>query len=373
MSLFTFPSEIQKLEKSLIRDIYDRALPGSINLGLGEIQLPLPHHFKEKISEIIFQENIRYTPNAGLTSFRKKISLYYEKRIDYNNVCVTVGAEEALYLACAVLLNSNDEVLIADPAYPAYETIVNLNKAKPVIFNRCEDNDFHLDLNDLQNKITNRSKMIIISNPSNPLGTTLTNTEIEHLINICETENILLVIDEIYRDLSLSDPIKTLLGRSANIIIVSGLSKSHCLSGWRIGWIVAQNSLFIEKIIKYHQYLVTCAPFVSQRVGELALSETGSLISSDFKKILAENYRCCLDLINSLMPGIQTVKPQAAPYIFLNLHRDSYKFAINLLNEKIIVTPGTAFGNNCKNWIRINYALNRKPLTEALKRLSSII
>lgn len=365
----TFSRITDNLEKSTIRKVFDKALPDSINLGLGEIQFPLPSFLKKAAYEIIDNEEIRYTPNAGLTSLRKRVAQYYDDIIPWQNTCITVGAEEALYLVLAVLINPGDEVLISDPAYPAYKTLIRLRQGNAVIFKRRIDDNFIIDFNDLKNSISQKTKAIIISNPSNPLSTCLKKEEISSLISICEENDVYLIIDEIYRELYINKPIKSLLQKSKKVIVISGLSKSHCLSGWRLGWIVSQEEELIQRIIKYHQYLVTCASYISQRLAEKALSDEGMNLVKINRVKLQKNYYFCKNYISNHFSNINMIESDAAPYLFVNINRDALIFCENLLQKRVIVMPGIAFGDICRNWIRINYAIEETVLEKAIQLL----
>jgi len=261
--------------KSSIRKIFESAPSGAINFGIGEIQLPAPALFLKEAERILREENLRYTPNAGLPSTREAIASYYNHVISGNNVCVTVGAEEAVYATLQAIINPGDQILISDPSFLAYETIIGFLGGETVKFNLIPEQDFYIDFDNLISKLSSKSKALVLTNPSNPMGKTLSNDELRQLIDICRKHNILIICDEVYRELYVKNPSATMLELYENSVVISSLSKSHCMSGWRLGWAVSQNSKLIKAVTVAHQYIATCASYLAQRVAVMALSPSG--------------------------------------------------------------------------------------------------
>lgn len=359
MKKFAQARHLDFLKISKIRQIMNSAPSDSINLGLGEIQFPLAEYFLSSIEELLKTENTYYTPNAGLPELKQKICNYY--KITFNdNVCVTAGAEEALFATLNAVLNSDDEVLIADPGFVAYGTIVKMMKAIPVYFD-LNVNDFSFIEQKFSDKISAKTKVVLLNNPINPTGTTYTKENLEFIVDICEKHNILLVVDEVYRELNLEEKIPTILDISKNAVVISSLSKSHALSGWRLGWVASHRSDIIKSIVKIHQYICTCAHTLSQRLAVRAFSHKGKEVNEYLKKLLLQNRQFVQKKINhnKLLPN------NHHPYFFVKVQND-IEVTKKLLQRHVIVIPGSAFGKNGKNWIRINYGIDLKLLGEGI-------
>ncbi|RLC50275.1 MAG: aspartate aminotransferase, partial [Candidatus Cloacimonadota bacterium] len=184
-------SRINFVEQSVIRKIFEKTPPNSINLGLGEIQFPTPQIFLEYGKEVLDEGYIRYTPNAGLLELRETIAKYYEDRISSANICVTNGAEEAVFASIFCYVNPGEEVMLANPTFVAYETIIKMAQGIPVYFDLNPDAGFRLDKNSFLDKLSSKTKMIILNNPSNPLGIGFSEEEIDFILDICKKKNIL--------------------------------------------------------------------------------------------------------------------------------------------------------------------------------------
>ena len=352
-------SHFQNLEISELRKFTDKAPANSINMGLGEIRLPIHPKIKEYLIKLIKTETFNYTPNAGLSDLRDMI------KNDYPNseVCVTCGAEEAIFATLFSVLSPNDEVLIANPGYLAYKTIIELCKAKPVYFNLNLYPEFTLDKKSLLQSITKKTKAIIISNPSNPVGKILNSKDLEFIKRITYENNILLIVDEIYRELFIKSPIKSAYDTLPNILIISGISKAFAMAGWRLGWAVSFNKKLISGITVAHQYIATNAPTISQKIAIKILSEKKFFLDY-YRNILKSRYNLFSNLLSNSFPFIE---PDAAPYLFINFSQDDYQLAKELSNKGLLAIPGSFFGNNAKGWIRFNYAIDENKLKQAIE------
>ncbi len=361
-----FAERIKSIRKSDIRKIFDSAPSGSINLGLGEIQFPTPRIVTGYAKEVIDKGNIPYTPNAGLIELRKKVADYYHTEF-CDNVCITVGAEEALFTTLFCYLNPDDEVMLANPTFLAYKTIIEMVGGKPVYFDLDPDNNFKLIRNSFIKSITSRTKMIILNNPSNPLGICFDADETDFIIKICKEKNILILVDEVYRELFLEKRQKSFMEFDGDIIVVSSLSKSHCMTGWRLGWAVSPKKELIEPIINIHQFVCTCAPFISQKAAIKALSEEGVAEKEKIRKKLVSNRKSAVEFIEKNIPDAKILSNSSSPYLFINFCIDDILLTNDLLKEGLIVIPGSAFGSNGKNWIRISYAVEKNILIKGLE------
>ena len=351
------------VKKSAIRQLVDSAPADAINLGLGEIQFPLPEFLKQKAAEIINFKNIGYSTNAGLIELRKAICDYYQCEFN-DNVCITAGAEEALFAALFSYINKGDEVLIANPTFLAYKTIVEMLGAKVSSFSLDPQNEFALNENSLRIAITDKTKAMILCNPSNPLGIALNDHEIDLIIDICRKNKILLIVDEVYRELFLDERSRSFLDTDLDTIIISSLSKSHCMSGWRIGWAISQKSELIAPIIKTHQYICTCAPVISQFLALEALSIEGMQAKEEIRIKLAENRKFAIDYLSNA--NIEFLLNSSSPYLFVKVNGDDWKVAEALSKMGVIVIPGSAFGSNGKGFVRINYGIESDKLSKSI-------
>jgi len=364
-------SRLGGISKSSIRKIFDKAPEGSINMGLGELQFPTPKKIIRYAQNILENGYVPYTANAGDPELIESILKYYNN-IENIDVCVTIGAEEAAFISILGYVEEGDEVLIADPGFVAYESIVNISGGKVIKFDLDPENNFKIDFKDFASKITPKTKMIVISNPSNPLGISLRQDEIDFLINVSQKNDLLLLVDEIYRDLYHSHRSDTFLGKYRNVIVVSGLSKSHCMTGWRIGWVVAEKNL-IAPMIDLHQYNCTCVPYLSQKTAVYALSEDGLLENNIIRKYLTVNYNYITDKFSRFLPEIKFIESDVSPYFFIRSLAEEQIVIDSLSKAGIICTPGSAFGDNSLNWIRLSYGLNIDILEKAVDRIISVL
>jgi len=358
---------MKNIKKSLIRQIFDSAPKNSINLGLGEIQFPTPKIVCDYAKEILDDGNIRYTPNAGIYELREAIANYYQNTIPAENVCVTCGAEEAIYATLSCILNPEDEVLLANPCFLAYSSIIEMLNGIPVYFDLNPQQNFKLDKKSFLDGISQKTKAVLLNNPSNPLGIIFSKDEIKFILETCHKHNILIIVDEIYRELFLNEKTPSFLELTENVIVISGVSKSHCMTGWRLGWVASHQKDLIEKIITAHQYICTCAPFLSQKAAIKALSEEGMKSADEIRIKLKRNYEFLIKYFDENHIEYKTLKIASSPYFFLNFGIDDRKLSRGLLEKGVIVIPGTAFGSNGKNWIRINYGVEREILKKGLK------
>lgn len=363
-------TRFKNMEKSEIRQIFDNAPKDSINFGLGELQFDTPKTLLKHASDIISNETIRYTPNAGMLELRRSVANYYAIPFK-NNVCITVGAQEAIFASLFSFIESGDEVLIPDPSFIAYNSIVRMLDGIPVSFDLDPRNNFKLDKNSLTKKLTPKTKMLILNDPSNPLGTNLDKEDRAEIIEFCTKNKIILIVDEIYRELYLKRRSRSYIKEKCNVIVISGLSKSHCLSGWRIGWLTSQNEDLIKPIITAHQYICTCAPYLSQKVALKALSKDEFTDISDIRKKIVHNFKIVKGFMQDL--NLKFHRPSSAPYLFLKTEIDDRGLAKKLLDNGLITMPGSIFGKNGKKWLRINYGVDEKTLKKGLNILSDTI
>lgn len=359
---------IKFLEKSAIRKIVEAAPANSVNFGLGEIQFPPPRFLIDHAKQILDSKLLGYTHNAGLLELRESICNYYNTEFN-NNVCVSNGAEEALFATFFSYLNPDDEVIIADPTFLAYRTIAEMLGAKIVAFDLDAASNFSLNKISFQKAFSKKTKLVVLNNPSNPTGTCFGKDEIDLIVKTCAEKKVLLVVDEVYRELFIEERPESFLSHKADVICISSLSKSHCLSGWRLGWAISNQPELIEPIIKVHQYISTCAPTLSQEIALKAFSKTGMEESEKIRQQLLTNRKIVLDYL----AGINILPNKSLPYLFVQVEVNDVKFAYELAKKGAIVIPGSAFGANAYGWIRLNCGIEKNSFLRGLKILRSYL
>ncbi len=355
------------MKKSIIRQIFDSAQADSINLGLGELQFPMPEYLHSEAVKVLFEENIRYTPNAGLLNSRHAIAGQY-KQASYEQVVITNGAQEALFATFKTLLTPGDEILLPDPGFSAYESIARMLGAVPKFYHLDERRNFALDNDSLFSQITPKTKAILINTPGNPTSIALTENELNVIANCCRINDLYLISDEIYRDLYLEKLANSAWDFYQKTIIISGLSKSHCMTGWRIGWVLAPLEI-AQEITVTHQYISTCANYIGQRLCEYAFTDQARQFQRELRAKLRVNYRTLQDILSNTIIN----RSDSAPYFFINIHKDGFEFAKKMLDYKVIVIPGIAFSKHLTNWIRISFALPEEQLIVGAEILSKYL
>lgn len=358
---------IRGIELSQIRQIVDHAPKDAISLALGEIRLPLPQVLRDKALEIMQTLNPVYTPNAGLPELRQQIADYYQGLCSADQVCVTNGAEEAIYCVLSALVNQGDRIAIPDPDYTANPAIARIMQADLVILPFNED--FRtIDWNLWDEILGHKVKYLIFSSPQNPSGFHFGKDDSDKLLELCRKYDIVLICDEIYRELIYEGQTPGLMGRYDNLFVIGGLSKSHAMSGFRIGWVISPPG-FSSSIIKMHQYISTCAGHLPQELAIFALSEPGMGASAEIKAQCQAKLSLATDILTGKLNSENLHLPKAGPYIMLKTRGDSFSKAKELAMKGVICVPGTAFGTRTKKWLRINFAVPDDILYKGLEIL----
>ena len=362
MRPLTESRRLRDIELSLIRRIMQDAPPDAINLALGELGFPLPDILRQKALELLREATPVYTPNAGLPELRAAIASQYPG-CTADQVCVCNGVEEAIFVSLLALLDPGDLVAIPDPDYPAYPAIVKILECKVIRL------PFESDLSSVDRELWARQlntgvKALILSHPSNPAGHLFSEEEMLWLVETCHAQGITLVVDEIYSRLLFQGQLASPYGLDRDIVFLGGLSKSHCMSGWRIGWAVSPPEL-AGAVIKARQYVSTCSNWLSQQLAVFALSAEGRVAADE---VLAELQACRRLAREKLEPwGEALLAPDATPYLMLRVKGDDLRICSNLASRGVICVPGSAFGERSRGWLRLNYAVGRDKLAQALE------
>lgn len=350
------------IEISLIRQINALATPLSVNLGIGEPNIE-PDETLREMARHATSVPWRYSPNAGHLSLRKKIAgnTGFDAR---GEVCVTAGTQEALYAIFQAYVDPGDEVLVPNPGFISYATVARLCGATPVPYD-LEPPDWMLDPNKL--RITKKTKVIVVNSPSNPLGAVIDDAAMTRIAQ----HDALVVSDEVYRELWFESPPPSMLGRSPNVIVVNGMSKSHSMTGLRLGWIFAREEI-MKPIVTAHQYITTCASVFSQALGELILdnAEWNALWLESVRAQFRTQREAALHSIEHEL-GATIPSPAGAFYVFVPVPAcDTVTFAKTLAADAaVLVIPGVAFGSAGEGFVRISFAASLDQIGSGIERM----
>ena len=376
-----FNKQLDKIQVSLIRQ-FDQAIseiPGVLRLTLGEPDFTTPDHVKEAAKRAIDQNQSYYTGMSGLLTLRQAASDFVKEKyqLDYapeNEILVTIGATEALSATLTAILEEGDKVLLPAPAYPGYEPIVNLVGAEIVEIDTTE-NGFVLTPEMLEKAILEQGdklKAVILNYPANPTGITYSREQLESLADVLRKYEIFVVCDEVYSELTYTGEAHVSLGTMLRdqAIIINGLSKSHAMTGWRLGFIFAP-AVFTAQLIKSHQYLVTAANTMAQHAAVEALT-AGKNDAEPMKKEYIQRRDYIIEKMTAL--GFEIIKPDGAFYIFAKIpagyNQDSFAFLKDFAYKKAVAfIPGAAFGRYGEGYVRLSYAASMETIREAMKRL----
>lgn len=380
-----FNKYLDKIEVSLIRQ-FDQSIsdvPGIMKLTLGEPDFTTPEHVKEAAKAAIDANQSNYTGMAGLVALRQAAADFVKDKyhLTYNpdnEILVTIGATEALSATLTAILEPGDTVLLPAPAYPGYEPIVNLVGADIVEIDTT-GNDFVLTPEVLEQAILEQGdslKAVLLNYPTNPTGVTYSREQIKALADVLRKYDVFVISDEVYSELTYTDEPHVSIAEylPEQTILINGLSKSHAMTGWRIGLIFAP-AVFTAQLIKSHQYLVTAATTMAQ----FAAIEALSACKDDALPMKAEYVKrrdYIIDKMSAL--GFKIIKPDGAFYIFAKIpegyEQDSFKFCQDFAREKAVAfIPGVAFGKYGEGYLRLSYAASMETITTAMERLKEFM
>lgn len=376
-------STIQDIKPSGIRKFFDIAqeLDGVISLGVGEPDFKTPWSVRQKAIQTIENKRTVYTANAGLESLRCSISKYTKKHlgVEYDplhEIIVTVGGSEAIDISIRSMVEPGDEVLIVEPCFVCYSPIVRLSGGIPVSIETKVENSFKLTAEELREKITDKTKLLILPFPNNPTGAIMTREDLEKIAEVLRDTNIMVLSDEIYSELTYGRKhcsIVEIDGMKERTVLINGFSKAFAMTGWRLGYACAPRPI-AEQIVKLHQFAIMCSPTVSQYAGIEALENC----EKEVKKMVAEynvRRRFVTDSFNRL--GLTCFNPEGAFYVFPCIKSTgltSEEFCEKLLySKKVAVVPGNAFGDCGEGYIRVSYAYSLNHINEAVSRIGGFL
>ncbi|HEX9164049.1 MAG TPA: pyridoxal phosphate-dependent aminotransferase [Thermoanaerobaculia bacterium] len=361
------PAErLHGIELSLIRQINALATPLSVNLGIGEPNFE-PDETLREMARRATAVPWRYSPNAGQLSLRKKIAerTTYDPRTE---VCVTAGTQEALYAIFQAYVNPGDEVLVPNPGFISYATIARICGATPVPY-ELDPPGWTLDAAKIG--FTNKTKLIVVNSPSNPLGAVIDHATLAAIAGEAQDRGALVVSDEVYRELWFDAAPPSMLGRSANAIVVNGMSKSHSMTGLRLGWAIAREEI-MKPIVTAHQYIATCASVFSQALAEMIFdnAEWNAEWLENVRSQLRTQREAALHSIEHEL-GAKVPPPAGAFYAFAPVPScDTLTFAKTLASDAaVLVIPGVAFGSAGEGFVRISFAATLDQIGGGIERI----
>ncbi len=374
---------VKNIKPSGIRKFFDIAneMEGVISLGVGEPDFQTPWSIRDAAIASLEKGHTRYTSNWGLLELREALAQYQKRRFGLtydpkNEVVVTVGGSEAIDIAIRALVNPGDEVLIPEPCFVCYTPIVDLTGGVSVPIVTREEDNFRLTATALREKITPKTKMLILPFPNNPTGGVMRREHLEEIAEVLRGTDIMVLSDEIYSELTYSSnhvSIASLEGMWERTIVVNGFSKSYSMTGWRLGYACAPEPI-LSQMTKIHQFAIMCAPSTSQYAAIEAVKHCDAQI-----RMMVEEYdmrrRLMVNAFNKM--GLSCFEPEGAFYVFpciKSTGMTSEEFCEKLLfSQKIAVVPGSAFGDSGEGYIRVSYSYSIEHILEALKRIELFI
>ena len=375
MSDFLPAGRLRGIEKSMIRQVFDRAKPNSINLGLGEPDLPTPDCIREAAVRVIREEQNGYTIHAGLLALRELVATDYSHlRLTPEQVIVTAGSQEALYLALLTIVEEGDEVLIPDPGFVAYPTIVRMAGGVPVRYRLPAANNFAFDAEDFRRRLTERTKAVVCISPSNPTGRVLAKEELAEMAAALEGTNVLVISDEIYRDLYFTETRPASISENyEQTICIGGLSKSMSMTGWRLGWMCGVAEV-VKSALILHGYVTTCASTIAQKAALAAWTPDGEDARRAARRIFLERRDYLIAQLEEVLK-LQAVTPDGAFYTMVKVDAfgNSMQVAEALLEHRIITVPGAAFGAEGEGYLRVSFCADKNVLNEGVRRIGEAL
>ena len=372
-----------KLKPSGIRKFFDIAasMENVISLGVGEPDFATPWAVRRAAITTLEKKKTVYTANSGLMELRKSVCGYIKNKINISydpekEIIITVGGSEAIDLGIRALIDPGDEVLIVEPCFVCYSPIVELTGGIPVTVETKEEDGFKLTAEALKEKITDKTKLLILPFPNNPTGAIMTKEDLEPIAEILRGTDIIILSDEIYSELTYEGKhfsITQLEGMQERTLLVNGFSKAFAMTGWRLGYIAGPAPL-IKQMLKIHQYAIMCSPTVSQYAAIEAINSCGREVENMVNEYNIRR-RWLVNALNEI--GLTCFDPQGAFYVFPSIKSSgltSQKFCEELLSKhNVAVVPGDAFGECGEGYIRISYAYSLKHLMEAVERISTFM
>lgn len=375
---------IRQVRPSGIRRFFDIAneMQDVISLSIGEPDFSTPWHVRQAGIESLEKGKTWYSPNRGFAELREEIAKYFERRfrVSYDpseEVLVTVGGSEAIDLSIRCLIERGDEVLIVEPSFVCYQPMTVMAGGIPVVIETKAENSFRLTADELREKITPKTKLLILPYPNNPTGAVMRRKDLEEIAAVIREHNIIVLSDEIYSELTYGDErhvsFAEMDGMREHTIVINGFSKSYAMTGWRLGYALGPKEL-IGPMTKLHQYAIMSAPTTAQYAAIEALKngdEDIEFMRGEYdmrRRLIVDSFRAM---------GLSCFEPEGAFYVFPCIKStglSSEEFCQRLIHkEHVAIVPGNAFGESGEGFARVSYSYSLKHITEALSRIGRFI
>lgn len=374
---------VTSLAPSGIRKFFDllEERDDAISLGIGEPDFVTPWHIRDAGIRALERGFTKYTGNSGLSRLRESISEYLARRFELhyspeNQIIVTVGGSEAIDLTIRAFINPGDEVIVPVPSFVCYGPITTISKGTPVYVETKVENEFRLTADELRSAITPRTKLLVLPFPNNPTGAIMERRHLEEIAEVLRGTNVMVLSDEIYAELTYGRhhvSIANIEGMYDRTILVNGFSKSHAMTGWRMGYVCAPPEITAQ-LLKIHQYAIMSAPTTSQYAAIEAMTN-GDEDSQVMRREYDRRRKLLLERLGEM--GIDCFEPRGAFYVFpyigkFGLSSDEFCERF-LLAENVAIIPGSAFGQGGEGYARMCYASSLENIEEALRRLERFI
>lgn len=368
---FRPPTHLRGLQPTMIRQFFERALPDSINFGLGEPDLPTPQFMRDEAARVARDEQNGYTSHPGIPAFRDQIAAQYPHLdLPRTGVVVTCGSQEAMTDAFLCTVDAGDEVLLPNPSFPAYDACARIAQGTPVYYRMPADGGFKFDISDFRSKMTEKTKLAVVISPSNPTGKILTAEDLKQIASALEGTGIWLISDEIYSDLYFGERPRSASEFYDRTIVISGLSKSLSMTGWRLGWAACKDPELINAIQILHGFTTVCASTITQKASLLAWTDQAEEAKAQAREIYKKRGEFLVDLFQSEL-GLNATSPEGAFYTMLDVRSlgDDVEIAEKFLQNRVITVPGVAFGTEAKGFLRISFCNTEEQMAEGVRRM----
>ena len=372
---FVLPRRLQGLQPTLIRQFFERALPDSINFGLGEPDLPTPQFLRAEAARVALDEQNGYTSHAGIPALREKIAGQYPHlNLSIDDVVVTVGSQEAMTAAFLCIVEESDEVLLPNPGFPAYDACVKISQGEPVYYRLPAEKDFAFDIEEFRSKITSKTKAAVVISPSNPTGKILTPHDLKQIAEALKDTGIYLISDEIYSDLYFAERPHSASDYYEKTIIISGLSKSLSMTGWRLGWAASSQADIMQAIHVLHGFLTVCTSAITQKAALLGWTDDAEAAKQNARDVYKKRGEFLVNLFDAEL-GLRATSPEGAFYTMLDVRSlgDDVEVAERCLQNRVITVPGVAFGSEAKGFLRISFCNTEEKMIEGVGRMKEAL
>ncbi|WP_409201060.1 pyridoxal phosphate-dependent aminotransferase [Methanobrevibacter sp. DSM 116169] len=369
--MYDFARRVQSIELSQIRKMFEVTNENAINLGIGEPDFDVPENIKIAMKKAIDENYSHYTPNKGFLDLREEITNKFQNenniKTNAENIIVTTGASEALYMCSQALFDVGDEVLIPNPGFLSYEACVKLSQAKPVELNCLMENDFKLKAEEVVEKINKNTKAIILNSPSNPTGAVMDKEDIKAIGDLSMDHDFFIISDEIYEKIIYENKHYSVGEYSENTVTINGFSKTYAMTGFRIAYLTA-NEKITSELLKVHQYCTACANSIAQKGACEALTGPQNEVEAMVKEFKRRR-DLIVDSLNDM--GHECVKSDGAFYVFPKIENPE-EFVKEAAKAGVITVPGLAFGSVGKDHVRMSFANSYENIENAMDILRKL-